>query len=158
MSPGRFDLTVSDGQVSVTKNVAVGGRVEGVSSMRTGEHWFTSLLYPGEAPSKPVSHRIHRNPLSRTRHIHLGKNMNWLILFLVLSLGFGYAFKGLLGVKIYVRTDTGAPTRCQIGRRHSEICNEKVDAWIGQVSQRLFAHCLLFVVKWPREQHLEISL
>ena len=50
VSPGRFDLTVSDGKESVTKNVAVGGRLEGVSSMRTGEHWLTSLLYPGESP------------------------------------------------------------------------------------------------------------
>jgi len=99
--PGRFDLTVSDGRVSVTKNVAVGGRMEGVSSMRTGKHWLTSLLYPGEAPipSQSAIESIEIRYPELDISI-LGKKMNWLILFLVLSLGFGYAFKGLLGVQI----------------------------------------------------------
>ena len=101
VAPGRFDLTVSDGKVAVTKNVAVGGRLEGVSSMRTGEHWITSLLYPGEAPiqseSAIESIEIRYPELNIS---FLGKHVNWLILFLVLSLGFGYAFKGVLGVKI----------------------------------------------------------
>ena len=101
VSPGRFDLTVSDGMDSVTKKVAVGGRMEGVSSMRTGEHWLTSLLYPGEAPipSQSAIESIEIRYPELDISI-LGKNMNWLILFLVLSLGFGYAFKGLLGVQI----------------------------------------------------------
>jgi hypothetical protein len=92
---------VSDGKVSVTKNVAVGGRLEGVSSMRTGEHWFTSLLYPGEAPipSQSAIESIEIRYPELDIAI-LGKKMNWLILFLVLSLGFGYAFKSLLGVQI----------------------------------------------------------
>jgi hypothetical protein len=101
VSPGRFDLTVSDGKVSVTKNVAVGGRMEGASSMRTGEHWLTSLLYPGEAPipSQSAIESIEIRYPELDIAI-LGKKMNWLILFLILSLGFGYAFKGLLGVQI----------------------------------------------------------
>jgi hypothetical protein len=101
VSPGRFDLTMSDGKLSVTKNVAVGGRMEGSSSIRTGEHWLTSLLYPGEAPipSQSAIESIEiRYP--ELDILILGKKMNWLILFLVLSLGFGYAFKGLLGVQI----------------------------------------------------------
>ena len=101
VSPGRFDLTVSDGKESVTKKAAVGGRMEGVSSMRTGEHWLTSLLYPGEAPipSQSAIESIEIRYPELDISI-LGKHMNWLILFLVLSLGFGYAFKGLLGVQI----------------------------------------------------------
>lgn len=99
--PGRFELTVIDGKESVTKNMAVGGRFEGVSSMRTGEHWLTSLLYPGEAPipsqSTIESIEIRYPELELSV---LGRNVNWLILFLVLSLGFGYAFKGVLGVRI----------------------------------------------------------
>ncbi len=100
-SPGRFDLTVSDGKVSVTKNVVVGGRLEGVSTMRTGEHWLTSLLYPGEAPigsESPIESIEIRYP--ELDISILGTSVNWLILFLVFSLGFGYAFKGVLGVKI----------------------------------------------------------
>lgn len=101
VSPGRFDLTVSDGKMSVTKTVAVGGRLEGVSSMRTGEHWLTSLLYPGEAPipSQSAIESIEIRYPELNISI-LGKNIHWLILFLILSLGFGYAFKGLLGVQI----------------------------------------------------------
>lgn len=101
VSPGRFDLTVSDGKMSVTKTVAVGGRLEGVSSMRTGEHWLTSLLYPGEAPipSQSAIESIEIRYPELDIPI-LGKNVHWLILFLILSLGFGYAFKGLLGVQI----------------------------------------------------------
>jgi uncharacterized membrane protein (DUF106 family) len=99
VSPGRFDLTVSDGIKSVTKKVAVGGRMEGSSSMRTSG--LTSLLYPGEAPisSQSAIESIEIRYPELDIAI-LGKKMNWLILFLVLSLGFGYAFKGLLGVQI----------------------------------------------------------
>src|SRR6185503_13196087 len=47
---GRFDLIVSDGKDSMTKQFAVGGRLEGVSPIRTGEDWLSCLLNPGEAP------------------------------------------------------------------------------------------------------------
>jgi len=101
VSPGRFDLAVDDGKMSVTKQVVVGGRLEGVSSVRTGEHWLTSLLYPGETPI-PSQSAIESIEI---RYPQLdvsvfGRQVNWLIAFLVLSLGFGYAFKGLLGVEI----------------------------------------------------------
>jgi hypothetical protein len=98
---GRFDLTVSDGNSSVTKQVAVGGRLEGVSSVRTGENWVTSLLYPGEAPLPSQSAIESIEILYPELDLEIfGKHVNWLILFLVLSLGFGYAFKGVLGVQI----------------------------------------------------------
>src|SRR5437667_5135231 len=101
VSAGRFELIVDDGKMSVTKQVVVGGRLEGVSSVRTGEHWLTSLLYPGETPI-PSQSAIESIEI---RYPQLdvsvfGRQVNWLIAFLVLSLGFGYAFKGLLGVEI----------------------------------------------------------
>jgi len=101
ISPGRFDLVVSDGKASVTKNIAVGGRLEGVSSVRTGEHGLTGLLYPGEAllPSESVFESI-EILYPKLDILILGKRASWLILFLVLSLGFGYAFKGVLRVQI----------------------------------------------------------
>jgi hypothetical protein len=81
--------------------VAVGGRLEGVSSLRSGEHWMTSLLYPGEAPiarqSAIESIEIRYPELDISI---LGKSVNWVILFLVLSLVCGYACKGLLGVQV----------------------------------------------------------
>ena len=79
----------------------MGGRLEGVSSLRTGENWLTSLLYPGEAPipqrSAIESIEIRYPELDI---LFLGRRVNWLILFLILSLGLGYAFKGMLGVQI----------------------------------------------------------
>ena len=100
-SPGRFDLTVNDGKESVTKQIAVGDRLEGVLSLRTGENWFTSLLYPGEPPigsqSAIESIEVRYPDLDI---LVFGKHVNWLILFLILSLVIGYAFKGVLGVQI----------------------------------------------------------
>jgi hypothetical protein len=101
VAPGRFDVSVSDGQVKVTKQAAVGGRLEGVSSLRTGENWLASLLYPGEAPI-PQRSAIESIEIRYPKLdiMFLGWRMDWLILFLILSLGLGYAFKGMLGVQI----------------------------------------------------------
>jgi len=101
VTPGRFDVTVSNGQEMVTKQAAVGGRMEGVSSLRTGEDWLTSLLYPGEAPI-PLPSAIESIEIRYPELdiFVLGRRMNWLILFLILSLGLGYACKGMLGVQI----------------------------------------------------------
>jgi len=101
ISTGRFDLIVNDGKTSVTKKVAVGGPLEGVSSLRTGAHWLTNLLYPGEAPIPNKSAIESIEILYPELAIpFLGWRMNWLILFFVLSLVFGYTFKGALGVQI----------------------------------------------------------
>ena len=98
---GRFDLVVGDGKDSVTKQFAVGGRLEGVSPIRTGEDWLSCLLNPGEAPI-PVQSAIESIEIRYPELdiLILGKRINWLILFLILSLVFGFAFKGVLGVKI----------------------------------------------------------
>jgi len=101
VSPGRFDLTVSGGQEKVTKQAAVGGRVQGVSSVRTGGNWLTSLLYPGESPIPRQSAFASIEILYPKLDILMwGKHLDWLILFLVVSLVFGYALKGVLGVQI----------------------------------------------------------
>ena len=99
--PGRFDLIVSDGNVSVKKNAAVGSPWEGVSSVRTGAHWLTSLLHPGEPPMPSHSTIASIEIVYPELDIFiLGWRIDWLILFLVLSIGLGYAFKGVLGVQI----------------------------------------------------------
>ena len=69
VSPGRFQLTVSDGQDQVTKVGAVGGRLEGVCSMRTGEGWLSEpALSRRSAGSKPFDHRVGRDCLSHVRY------------------------------------------------------------------------------------------
>jgi hypothetical protein len=98
-SPGRFHITANDGKVSVTKAGAVGGRLEGVSTARTD--WFTSVLYPGEAPIPGDSAIESIEVIYPAMDIlFLGFHLNWLVLFLVLSLALGFAFKGVLGVQI----------------------------------------------------------
>lgn len=98
---GRFDLVVSNGTDSMTKKFAVGGRLEGVSTIRTGENWLSCLLNPGEAPI-PAQSAIESIEIRYPELdvLILGKEIHWLIVFLVVSLVFGFAFKGVLGVKI----------------------------------------------------------
>jgi hypothetical protein len=101
IKPGRFDLTVGDGQEKVTKHAAVSGPSEGVSSLRSGEGWLTRLLYPGEAPIPPESALASIEIVYPELDIlFLGRHLNWLVVFLLVSLAFGYAFKGVLGVQI----------------------------------------------------------
>ena len=79
----------------------MGGRLEGVSPIRTGEDWLSCLLNPGEAPI-PAQSAIESIEIRYPELdiLILGKRINWLILFLILSLVLGFAFKGVLGVKI----------------------------------------------------------
>ncbi len=100
-SPGSFALTLTDGKETVTKQMVVGARREGVSTLRTGESWLTSLLYPGEAPIGKQS--MIESVEIRYPELEImvfGKHINWVIIFLLLSLVVGFAFKGVLGVKI----------------------------------------------------------
>jgi hypothetical protein len=100
-SPGSFALTLTDGKETVTKQMVVGARPEGVSTLRTGESWLTSLLYPGEAPIGKQS--MIESVEIRYPELEImvfGKHINWVIIFLLLSLVVGFAFKGVLGVKI----------------------------------------------------------
>jgi hypothetical protein len=100
-SPGSFALTLTDGKETVTKQMVVGGRLEGVPTLRTGEGWLTSLLYPGEAPiGKQSTIESIEIRYPELEILVFGKHVNWLIIFLLLSLIVGFAFKGVLGVKI----------------------------------------------------------
>jgi uncharacterized membrane protein (DUF106 family) len=101
VSDGRFDLVVTAGDESVTKQMAVGGRKEGVSQLRTGDSWINNLLYPGEAPISKQSAIESIEIIYPDLDISfLGFGMNWLILFFILSMVFGFALKGTLGVSI----------------------------------------------------------
>jgi uncharacterized membrane protein (DUF106 family) len=100
-TPGNYDLVVGVGDETVSKKLAVGGRREGVSTLRSGDGWLTNYLYPGEAP-------IPRQSAVRSIEVAypeleisiFGWGVNWLILFFVLSMVFGFALKDRLGVSI----------------------------------------------------------
>ena len=85
----------------VEKELVVGGRWGATSTLRTGKSLVDKLLYPGEAPIGS-SHSIESveviyPPLSIRA---FGWNINWMVMFFILSLVFGYAFKSVIGVEI----------------------------------------------------------
>jgi hypothetical protein len=100
--PGRHQLLVkAGGEEAVAKELVVGEGWGKTSSLRTGKSIVDKLLYPGEAPI-PSSRSIQSiEVIYPTLPLRaFGWNLNWIFVFLVLSLVFGYAFKGLLGVEI----------------------------------------------------------
>lgn len=101
VSEGRFDLVVSAGGESITKSMAVGGIQGCVSQLRTGDSWINNLLYPGEAPISRQSAIESIEIIYPELDISfLGFSMNWLILFFILSMVFGFALKDKMGVSI----------------------------------------------------------
>jgi hypothetical protein len=100
-APGKYDLVVGVGEETVVKELVVGGRREGVSSLRSGDGWLTNFLYPGEAPiPKRSAVKTIEVAYPKLEIAIFGWSMNWLILFFVLSMVFGFALKGKLGVSI----------------------------------------------------------
>ena len=72
-----------------------------VPQRRTGRGLWDTLLYPGEPPI-PSDH-----PVEAVEIVYppleldvFGWSINWLVAFSVMSLTFGFAFKGVLGVEV----------------------------------------------------------
>jgi hypothetical protein len=100
--PGRHQLLVqAGGEDSVVKEIVVGEGWGKTSSLRTGKSIVDKLLWPGEAPTPSASAIQSIEVIYPTLPIWVfGWDLNWLFVFFVLSLVFGYAFKGALGVEI----------------------------------------------------------
>ncbi len=88
------------GRVLETQLIA-GDQWGAVPQRRTGRGMWDTLLYPGQPPI-PSDH-----PVEAVDIIYpplelgvLGWSLNWLVAFFVLSLAFGFAFKGALGVEV----------------------------------------------------------
>lgn len=100
-APGRHVLVVKTGNERIDKELVVGGGWGAISEKRTGEGFFDALLFPKEPPIgsssvvKSVEMQYHELPLSL-----LGWDMNWLVVFFVASVLFGFAFRRALGVEI----------------------------------------------------------
>ena len=99
--PGTHALVVRVGDETLEKQL-VGGKGWGpVVQRRTGRGMLDTLLYPGEPPIA-AGHglevvEITYPPLEMSL---LGFGVDWLIGFLILSMAFGFAFKGVLGVEV----------------------------------------------------------
>lgn len=101
VSDGRFDLVLTVGEESIIKTMDVGRKTGSVSQLRTGDGWIMNLLYPGEEPIAQGSVFESVEIIYPALDISfLGFGMNWLILFFILSMVFGFALKGTLGVSI----------------------------------------------------------
>lgn len=99
--PGRYPLTVRAGNEVVEKELVVGAGWGAIVALRTGKDLLDMLLYPGEAPVNPSSvvESVEVRYPSLSMPI-FGWNIHWLIIFFVLSVAFGFAFKGVLGVQV----------------------------------------------------------
>jgi uncharacterized membrane protein (DUF106 family) len=97
---GRLILRVAGR--TVEKSVAVGGRrLTKVSTLASRGSLWKRLLYPGEPPlpaGTPVRSVEVLYPVKSLTAFGLG--VHWLVAYLILSIAFGFAFKGVFKVEI----------------------------------------------------------
>jgi len=97
---GEYVVNVRVGDETIEKKVVVGDGWRPLSCIRTGRSAVDLLLYPGESPiQSPVvdSVVIRYQPLPIAV---FGWQLHWMVLFFVLSISSGFAFRNLLGVNI----------------------------------------------------------
>ncbi len=98
---GRYKVTVRAGQDAVEKDLVVGSSWGKVSALRTGRSPWEMLLWPGEVPIETASAIASVEVRYPALAMPLfGWNIHWLVYFFVLSVAFGFAFKGVFGVQI----------------------------------------------------------
>ncbi len=97
---GRLTLTV--GGETIVKSASVGAtRLSPIPTLKPGRNLLDQVFNPGEAPlpSSSVVRSVEvRYPAAAMRLF--GMNIHWLIVYFILSIAFGYAFKGLFKVEI----------------------------------------------------------
>jgi hypothetical protein len=98
---GDYAVTVRVGDASETKSVRVADGVVRRSPLRVGGNLLDQLLYPAEAPL-PGNSAIRSISLSYPeRDVDVfGWPLPWWLVFFVLTLVFGFALRGPLGVTI----------------------------------------------------------
>jgi uncharacterized membrane protein (DUF106 family) len=98
--PGRLTLTV--GGETIVKSASVGAtRLSPVPSIKPGRSLLDQIFNPGEAPlpSGSVVRSVEVRYPSASLPL-LGMHIHWLIAYFILSIVFGYAFKGVFKVEI----------------------------------------------------------
>jgi uncharacterized membrane protein (DUF106 family) len=98
--PGRLTLTV--GGETVVKSASVGAtRLSPIPSLKPGRNLLDQIFNPGEAPlpSSSVVRSVEVRYPSASMPL-FGMHIHWLIVYFILSIAFGYAFKGLFKVEI----------------------------------------------------------
>jgi hypothetical protein len=102
LSPGSGRLVLRTGGAAIEKSIVVGGRPLGkVSALASRGSIWKQVLYPGEPPlpgGTPVRSVEVLYPVRRLAAF--GLSVHWLVAYLVLSVAFGFAFKGVFKVEI----------------------------------------------------------
>jgi uncharacterized membrane protein (DUF106 family) len=102
VSPGPARLVVRIGRLTVDKTVTVGGGdLTRVSALASRGDFWKRLLYPGEPPlpaNTPVRSVEVLYPAANLAAF--GVRIHWLVAYLVLSIVFGFALKGVFRVEI----------------------------------------------------------
>jgi len=99
---GPASLTFRVAGRTLTKTVAVAGRpLSKVSSVAAGRSLLKQLLYPGEKSLPGDTPVTSVEVLYPSRGLpFFGLSVHWLVAYFVLSIVFGFAFKGLFKVEI----------------------------------------------------------
>ena len=100
--PGLGQLTLVGGGITVLKEVAVGAKpLAKISTIRVGRKILDQVFNPGEPPL-PSGSLIRSVELKypAARMNFFGLYLHWLVVYFVLSIIFGFAFKGLFKVEI----------------------------------------------------------
>lgn len=98
---GTHTLAVWSAGREVTKELVVGPQWATLSSLRSGGNLLDLLLYPKEPPIDPSSGIASIEVAYPELEIRfLGVDVDWLLAFFVLSIAFGFAAKGFMGVQV----------------------------------------------------------
>jgi hypothetical protein len=99
---GNHDLSVVIGSQSITKSFASELRaLSQISPIRYNHNLFNNLLYPVEKPIEKDLPVKSIEVIYPVRYLNFfGWNVHWIIAFFVLSIIFGFAFKGFMKVEI----------------------------------------------------------
>jgi uncharacterized membrane protein (DUF106 family) len=100
--PGSWDLIVMVNNQAVTKQIVVGGRsLSRISPAKVARDWIDQLLNPGEAAiSETSAVKMIEIGYPARRMTVFGWRLHWLIVYLVLSIVFGFALKGWFKVEV----------------------------------------------------------
>jgi uncharacterized membrane protein (DUF106 family) len=99
---GNWDLVVDAGNQSVNKQLVVAGNsLLRLSTARAPRGWLDQLANPGEAPIPEDSVvRMIEIDYPARQMVLLGWRLHWLVVYLMLSIAFGFVFKGLFKVEV----------------------------------------------------------
>ncbi|NNE07433.1 MAG: hypothetical protein HKN20_02600 [Gemmatimonadetes bacterium] len=100
-TPGEYDVTVNAGGTVETKRIVVGERLTKLAEFREQSNFLTIWMAPAEKPL-PKGSPIQEIRLTYPeREMKLaGISLHWLLVFFVVSVLFGFAIKGVVGVEV----------------------------------------------------------